>query len=236
MAVAKSYAKSKINGEPFKEKGRMYVNIETPSGLKKVRWYTDEEYSKMYPGEMPVKNIMNFNARHVFGFGPEGFITIYKGNKVEEWAEKDRTNIRFNLTFLYYTPSRLELPKLEEGIEAIRINWEEVMDHDNFMKAHEQVQKIIAAKLGTLSNSEFQGNVGEWLEKTLVIKENTTREDRFGEKHTHKMMDEAGNIYMWETGAKNFAVDSQINLRMKVKEHKEINGDKVTVVWYCKEI
>ena len=43
MAVAHSYEKFEIKGEPFKESGRWYVNVMAPKGLKKVRWYSDAE-------------------------------------------------------------------------------------------------------------------------------------------------------------------------------------------------
>ena len=49
MAVAKTYAHMKVEGEPFKENGRMYVNVIAPKGIKKVRWYSDAEYRRMYP-------------------------------------------------------------------------------------------------------------------------------------------------------------------------------------------
>ena len=76
MAVAKTYAKMEISGEPFMENKRMYVNVVSPKGLKKVRWYSDAEYQRMYPGEVATNDIMDFNARHAFGFGDLGYITI----------------------------------------------------------------------------------------------------------------------------------------------------------------
>ena len=240
MAVAKSYANCKIDGEPFRENGKMYVNVLMAGKPKKVRWYTDAEYARMYPDEEVKHDVMDFNARHVFGFGTDntGYITIYRGSEevLEGFVETHHESFRRNLTFGYYTPSKLTVPDVPAGIEPIRLNWIEVMAHDDRMKPHEEVQKIVAAKLGTLTNSEFQGTVGTWLEKELTVRENTMREDRFGEKHTHIMVDEDGNTYLWETGAKNFAVESKVKLKMKVKEHKEIKGEKVTVVWYCKEI
>ena len=78
MAVAKTYAKMEISGEPFMENKRMYVNVISPKGLKKVRWYSDAEYHRMYPGEVTENgkhDIMDFNARFVFGFGDAGYIT-----------------------------------------------------------------------------------------------------------------------------------------------------------------
>ena len=49
MPVAKTYAKCEIEGEVFIENKRAYVNVKTAKGLKKVRWYSDAEYKRMYP-------------------------------------------------------------------------------------------------------------------------------------------------------------------------------------------
>ena len=144
MAVAKYYENMKIQGEPFKENGRMYVNVLAPKGIKKVRWYSDAEYRRMYPDAEIRNDIMDFDARTAFGFGAEGYITIYRGANVEAWADEDRTNIRFNLTFGYFTPGRLDTPVLTNGVKAIRLTWDEVKDHDNRMKTHEAVRKYIA--------------------------------------------------------------------------------------------
>ena len=118
MAVAKTYEKMALVGEPFQENGKMYVNVQAPKGQKKVRWYSDAEYRRMYPDA--VKNdIMDFNARHAFGFGPEGFITIYQGRNLEDWADAEHDHLRYNCTFGYYTPGRLELPILTNDIIPI---------------------------------------------------------------------------------------------------------------------
>ena len=234
MAVAKTYEKMEISGEPFVENKRMYVNVITPKGLKKVRWYSDAEYRRMYPDAVVAHDVMDFNAKHVFGFEETGYITIYKGSDVEGWANEDRTNIRFNCTFGFYTPGRLDTPHLIDGIEPIRLMWEEVMDHDDRMRPHAEVQKIVAAKLGTLSNSVYQGAINEWLQKTVVVKEKNSNETHFGTKHTYVLEDSDSNSYIWETGAKDFEIGKTVSLKMKVKEHKEINGIPTTVVWYCK--
>ena len=237
--VAKTYQSLEIQGDPFEENKRLYVNVVTKNGLKKVRWYTDAEYRRMYPSEPVVENdLMNFDARQAFGFGEKGYITIYKGDRVKEWAENDRTNIWYNLTFGYYPPSKFPTPEVLNGIEPIQLKWEQVKDHDNRMKSHEEVTKLVSNILGgsIISNSAFQGKENDWLEKEVIIKENISREDHFGEKHTHYMRDSEGNMYIWETGAKNFEIGMAIKLRMKVKAHKEIKGEKCTVVWYCKEI
>lgn len=237
MPVAKTYANMQLNSEPFKENGRMYVNVITPKGLKKVRWYSDAEYRRMYPNEVKENDIMDFNARHVFGFDDAGYITIYRGNEVilNEFVENHHEFFRRNLTFGYYTPSRLCLCALPDGITPIRLNWEEVVDHDDRMKPHEEVIQIVATKLGTKNNSTYQGEENEWLEKEVTVRENKLYETQYGDKHTHYMVDAEGNTYIWETGTKNYTSGTTIKLKMKVKTHKEVKGEKCTVVWYCKE-
>ena len=238
MAVAKTYTKMEVSGEPFQENGRMYVNVIAPKGLKKVRWYTDVEYKRMYPGEVIESNTMDFNARQVFGFGEKGYILLYKGKNVEDWAENDRTNIWFNLTFGYYTPSKLTPPKVIDGIEMIQLKWEEVVSHDDRMKPHEEVKKYVDSLLllDGNSKSQYQGAKDEWLQKTVTVREKKSNETHFGTKHAYTLEDTEGNMYVWETGAKDYPCGKAVSLKMKVKEHKENNGEKVTVVWYCKEV
>ena len=237
MPVAKTYEKMTQQGEPFKENGRWYIYVLAPKGQKKVRWYSDAEYRRMYPTTI-VPDIMDFNAKVAFGFGEEGFITIYQGKNVEEWANEDRTNIYYNLTFGYYTPGRLALPRLTSGITPIKLTWDEVKDHDTKMRPHEEVSKYVRSLsiLDINDASTFQGEKDEWLQRNVKIKNKETKDKYFGTIHTYFMEDAQNNIYVWETGAKDYQVDKTISLKMKVKDHKEINNQKVTIVWYCKEV
>lgn len=236
MPVAKTYEKMVIQGEPFKENGRMYVNVAAPKGQKKVRWYTDAEYRRMYPDTVVEHNTMDFNAKHAFGFEETNYITLYKGKDVEGWANEDRTHIYYNCTFGFYTPGRFQLPHLNKGIEPVQLQWEQIVDHDTRMKPHEEVKKIVDQLLKIESISTYQGEIDAWLQKTVMVKEKKTRDSHFGTKHTYTLADADGNIYIWETGAKDYESGKTISLKMKVKEHKEIGGEKVTVIWYCKEI
>ena len=241
MAIAKTYAKMEISGEPFMENKRMYVNVVTPKGLKKVRWYSDAEYRRMYPDEVTENgkhDIMDFNARHVFGFGIDGYITIYRGNEelLNEFVEDHHESFRRNLTFGVYTPSHISLCTLPAGITPIMLKWEDVMDHDDRMKPHDEVRKIVEKLLYNESTSTFQGAINDWITKTVTVRKKKTNETHFGDKHTYTLIDAEGNTYVWGTGAKDYACDTTVSLKMKVKEHKKINNEPTTVVWYCKEI
>lgn len=238
MPVAKSFANLPVVGEPFKENDKMYVMVKGSKGEKKVRWYSDVEYARMY-NEAPAIN--SFNARHAFGFRKEGFITIFKGDedKVRDWAQAQwPPRAWYNTIFHFYTPGFMPVENLPEGITPIKLTWDEVKKNDIEMKSYEEVEKDVLARIIDMASptSQFQGVVNEWLEKELIVKENKMRENHFGEKHTHTMVDSMGNIYIWETGAKNFEINATIKLKMKVKEHKEVDGQKCTIVWYCKVI
>lgn len=241
MPVAKTYAKMPQQGKPFMENKRMYVYVISKTGAKKVRWYTEQEYARMYNNENTlVKDIMDFNACHAFGFDTHGYITIFKGDQdyIKEWADEHRDVIRYNLTFLNYMPSRFDLPEnIPANITPIRLDWSQVCNHDVYMRPHDEVESMVRSLIiDATAMGEYQGNIGEWLTKNLFIIKKTSKNSYYGEKHLYVMKDNENNIYMWETGAKNFSVKSQINLKMKVKAHTPYENHEATVVWYCKEV
>ena len=241
MAVAKSYEKYPINGDPFKENGRMYVNVLTPKGSKKVRWYTDAERAKMDNKTQVVKDIMDFNCRYAFGFGDAGYITIFKGDEeeVERWAQSNHECTRRNMTFGYYTPSRLTPINLPDSITPIKLTWAEVQDCGDKMKPHEEVTKYVQKLLFGEQpeyNSVYQGTINTWIERDVVVVTKKTNASRFGDKHIYTLLDAGGNIYLWETGSKNYAKGTSKRLKMKVKDHIKLDNGPCTVVWYCKEI
>ncbi len=127
-------------------------------------------------------------------------------------------------------------PNLIEGIEPIVLKWEDVAAEGNMMRPHEEVQKIVAALLYEESVSKYQGQVNEWLQKEVTVRAKKSDDGRFGTKHMYNLVDAEGNTYVWETGAKDYALDQTVSLKMKVREHKKIKDEQVTVVWYCKEI
>lgn len=240
MAVAKTYAKMEISGEPFMESKRMYVNVITPKGLKKVRWYSDAEYRRMYPDEVVENDIMmSFNAHLVFGFGDKNYIILYRGKEedIENWAHSVwPPKAWHNITFGYYTPSKLDTGVYPKNAQPIKLTWDKVKQDDIHMKSHEEVQKIVNNLLYGEHTSNYQGAINDWLQKEVKVTNKTSNETHFGTKHTYNLVDAEGNTYIWETGAKDYACNTTVSLKMKVKEHKEINGEKCTVVWYCKEV
>lgn len=215
-----------------------------------VRWYTDkqrEALDRAAEKRAAAKAVkieerrMRFAARNAFGFGEAGFITLFKGDStiLNEWAhETDPCRARYNTLFGWFCPSKLEIVNLPAEITPIVLKWDDVRnlnDPENLtMRDEAEVSKLIHGLLDDLSKSEYQGEVGDWLEHEVTIKKNVPVDGRFGESRVHIMEDTDGNEYVWITASKNLEVGYKCVMRMKVKEHKEYNGVKQTVVYYCK--
>ena len=215
-----------------------------------VRWYTDKQREALDRAaekraaakEAKIQERhFKFAARNAFGFGEAGFITLFKGDStiLNEWAhETDPCRARYNTLFGWFCPSKLEIVNLPAEITPIVLKWDDVRnlnDPENLtMRDDAEVSKLIHELLDDLSKSEYQGEVGDWLERKVTIKKNVPVDGRFGESRVHIMEDADGNEYVWITASKNLEVGYKCVMRMKVKEHKEYNGVKQTVVYYCK--
>ena len=227
------------------------------SGIKTmtVRWYTDAERARQdRAAEKRAEKRavaqearrVKFAARNAFGFGEAGFITLYKGDasRISEFFKSftiDEAGHRaawYNTIFHWYTPSKMDVPELPEDIEAVTLDWDEVRDESDpeglTMKDNDFVTTYVNSLISIPSKSEYQGTVGEWIVRKVVVTKNIALSSRYGESHMHILEDEDGNVYVWTTGSKNYEVDKVLDLKMKVKEHKDYNGTKQTVVWYCK--
>ncbi len=229
------------------------------TGIKamNVRWYTDAPRATMDRAaerraaarvEKQEARRVKFAARNAFGFGELGFITLYKGDmqEISKFFKSftiDDAGHRaawFNTLFGWYTPSKMDVPELPENIEAVRLDWDEVRDPDDAedlqMKDNAFVEEYVKNLISVPSNSEYQGNVGEWLIKTVTVKKNLAFENRYGTTHMHILVDEAENVYVWNSSSKSIEEGKTVVLKMKVKEHKEYKGTKQTVVWYCRQM
>lgn len=230
------------------------------TGIKimNVRWYTESQRATMdraaekraeaAQAKKEARRV-KFAARNAFGFGEPGYITLYKGDmevisayfKSFTIDEEGHRAAWFNTLFGWYTPSKMEVPtNLPEGVEAVRLDWDSIRDPEDeenlAMRDNDVVAETVKAMISIPSKSEYQGTVGEWIVKEVTVKKNITLNGRYGESHMHILHDSDENVYVWTTGSKNFKAGSVITLKMKVKEHKDYNGTKQTVVWYCKEV
>lgn len=239
--VAKSYQKLTLVNEPYAGKnGKMYQKVlnENTGKIYEVRWYTEDEYYKMYPEDKPASQ---FGDQHkLLGFD-EGYVTIFKGytDEHEEWF--NRSIARYCVYWGWYVVSTDMVPcDLPVGIEPVRLDWDKVGHKSGELRDGPEVEAIINSLLYATHPSTFQGVIGERLEVAVTVIKNVQQEKFFGGKSSkntiHTFEDACGNHYMWDTGAKNWAEGSIKKIRGTVKEHKIINNVQTTVLIRCMEV
>lgn len=240
MPVAKSYQSLEIVGDVFVSSGRQYINVKTKSGaLKTVRWYSDSEYRKMYPEAVVVDRSADpyyKPQKEVLGF-TKGYITIFKG---DTYAEIDwfRASIaRYARWWGWYIISTEEVPAdLPAGIEPIQLPWELVGQEDGKLKPEHLVKEAVESIIYDSSDSEYQGALGERLDLYLTVERTIELDGNYGRSTMHLMRDDCGNLYVWTTASKNWAVGSEHHIRGTVKDHRTYRNEKQTVLTRCTEV
>lgn len=236
MAVAKSYKDLPICGEPYEKNKRMYVVVECKNGHRKeVRWYTDAEYAKMYPEE-EVKPQRLRSVKDVLGFS-KGYITIFKGDTYPllDWFRAERA-CRYHNFWGWYVTSEDELPQtIPAGITPIQLKWEDVaIVDDDCLKSETLVRQAVDALIYEPSVSQYQGEVGDRLDRTLTVKKVTQLENYFGTSTFYLFEDESGNEYCWTTAARQLELGETYEVRGTVKAHQVYKGKNQTVLTRCK--
>ena len=213
-----------------------------------VRWYTDKERAaqdraaekraekKKIETE---KRAVCFKARNAFGFGEAGYITLVIGehDAIQSWRDElPEHTVWYNEIFHWFIPSDRTPAEIPSNIKTIKLDWDSIKIDDLEMRPRKEVEEYVSSLIYEPSKSTYQGEVGAWLIKDVVIKSNIELDSRFGLSHMHVMEDEDGNVYVWTTASKNIAAGTALHMKMKVKEHKEYKGTQQTIVFYCKEV
>ena len=215
-----------------------------------VRWYTDAQRASMDKAAEKRKAAaevkqeerrIKFAARHAVGFGDAGYITLIWGNNdfIKDWrTELPEHTVWYNELFGWFIPSGREPVEIPEEINTMRLDWDSVRDTNDVenleIRDKAEVKKYVQTLIYGESKSEYQGSPDEWIEHEVVIKKNIPLTGHFGDSHMHVMEDADENVYVWTTASKNLEEGKTFNIKMKVKEHKEYQGVKQTVVYYCK--
>lgn len=233
--VAKSYQGWATYGEPFEENKRMYIVVITDRGAhKKVRWYTDAEYAKMYPEEAPKVTKIR-STKDVLGFS-KGYITIFKGDTYSllEWFQE--STARYHKFFGWYFISEEELPEIPAGITPIQLKWEDVAfaDEDQ-LRPESQIKEHIDSLMYEPSPSTWQGEVGDRIDRTLTVIKVTPLEDGYyGPSTFFLFRDEYQNEYCWTTGSKSLDLGATYEVRGSIKALQTYKGKKQTVLTRCR--
>ena len=232
--VAKSYQKLKQIGSPYTKNGKQYVSVlnEETGSRREVRWYTEEEYIKLY-GALPV---VYSNSKEEFGFD-NGFITIFRGDTYAnlEWF---RASIaKYNKLWGWYVVSTEAVPfDLPVGLEPIELLWELVGNEDGSLKSEVEIKRGVESVLYEESDSKFVGNIGDKLELEVEVIAARQMDGYYGRTTVHHMIDSDGNVYLWNTAAKNWEVGEKHHIKCSIKDHKVIKNVNTTILTRCMEI
>ena len=241
--VAKSYKDWKRECEPFEANGKMYVTVRKPSGAtKNVRAYTESEYYKMYPAEVPVVQSSSNGhvVKNILGF-QEGYIWIFKGDleNAEYWFQRT-PECRFHTQFGWYIVSTDTIPfDIPSCIESVQLPWEKVGRPDGTLLPKDIVQAAIDEIRFGNQPSQYQGNIGDRLDLTLYLRRIIDLgENQYGSvSRIFCFEDQFANQYSWTTGvSKDWLVNDELHLRGTVKAHDSIKGVRFTILTRVMEV
>ena len=226
--VAKSFQNLPIVSDVYIQNGRQYVKVQKPNGtLQQVRWYSDAEYARMY-GEPEPK--LPGSQRLALGF-EKGYITIFKGDTYpyKDWLKEQ--GARYAKFWGWYIISTMNVPEeMPSGVEAVRLDWDVVGKGEDLLP-DDQVKSAVEALIYDPSNSEFQGIVGERIERYVTIDRIVEIDGAYGPSKMYIMSDDCGNVYVWTTSAaRNWDSGDNIHIKGTVKDFRTFRNTKQTIL------
>ena len=238
MPVAKSYTALPIEEGPYQVNGRMYCKVRQKTGaLKQVRWYSDAEYARMYPEEKVIApDTDRKTQKDILGF-EKGYITIFKGDTYANLEWFKHSIARYCRFWGWYIVSTDEIPAdLPDTVTPVQLPWEIVGKEDGTLMSEGMIAAAIEPLLYEASESEYQGKIGERIERTLTVRKNVSLPNAFGISSMHIFEDESGNVYVWTTSSKAWPEGSEHKIRGTIKDHKMYRNCKQTVLTRCVEV
>ena len=236
--VAKSFQSLEILDEPHAVGGKpaLYVTVRTKTGgTRVVRWYSDKEYAKMYPGEVPAATQPLRPLKEVLGF-EKGYITIFKGNTYEDRDYFKLNAARYHKLWGWYFISTDELPTdIPEDVTPIRLNWEDISTDDNTLKNDAAITAAVESLIYEPDVSEYQGEIGDKLELVVTVEKAVDLDGFYGASTLYSMRDLNGDVYIWTTSSTitKLKTGETYRIRGKVKDHKIYKAQKQTILTRC---
>lgn len=147
MPVAPSFQKMEILCSPFLENKKQYVRIRNPkTGTeRKVRWYSDIEYNKLYPEQKTtVQDKYYKSQKEIMGFGEKEYIIIFQGITQENEEFFRQGPFRNSRWWGWYFISSFDsLPILPDGVSALKLPWSIVGEDDSKLKSENLVTTAV---------------------------------------------------------------------------------------------
>lgn len=235
--VAKSFQTFEQIGDPFEANGKKYVVVKNPKtgNERTVRWYTEQEYAKLYPTEENV-NKQTRSLKEVLGF-EKGYITIFSNTEVHEEWFSNCGNARWHGIWGWYIISTEEVPaQLPTAVKAFRLYWDDIATTDNTLKSKPEIVNHLNAILyGETSSSEYVGEIGSRFDFNVTITNIVTTSTSYGIKAMYTMTDDFGNVFKWFTSPRKLKVGDIWQMRGTVKGYTMEKNVKITMLTRCME-
>lgn len=240
--VAKSYQGLEILDEPHSKiakgasKSTLYVTVRTKAGsTKEVRWYSETEYARMYKEE--AVDYSKRNMRNILGFGNAGYVTIFKGDISEDNDYFNLCAARYTTRWGWYFPSDIALPDdLPENAVPVKLEWSAVGNEDGSLKSVNEIKEAIEALIYDNDPSEFQGNIGDHITRTITVEKAIPLDGYYGPTTMYIMYDELHNCYIWTTAARTWETGTTHTITGTVKDHKVYHNVHQTIMTRCREV
>lgn len=98
----------------------------------------------------------------------------------------------------------------------------------------QQEREINRKQFGnTKLTSQHQGTIGERREFTVLVTGVNSFESQFGVTHLNRMLDRAGNVYVWWSSTSDLEQGQAYTLKGTVKEHSDYKGTAQTLLSRC---
>lgn len=236
--VAKSFQSYAVVSEVYTVNGRQYVKVQNPKNgsTRQVRWYSEDEYNKMYgvaePQSVPFKS-----QKIVLGF-VDDYIIIFKNGGMDENNEYFKYSpARYCRLWGWYFPSDVDLPDdLPEDCAPMKLYWSLVGNYDEKLKIDAEIHENIDAILWPEHPSQYQGKIGDRIDRSIVVIRNYKLETNYGTSNMMTFEDEQGNIYLWTTTAKDWPEGTKHHIRGTVKNHNLYHNIHQTVLTRVAEV
>ena len=227
MSVAPSFKDFPKLTEPYYKDKKWYIKVQNPKTgtIREVRWYPDPNEERRWK-----------NLKKTLGFD-EGYVTIFKGDvdPVDHWFRAEEA-CRYHKFWGWYVPSTLSVPDpLPYGIQPVQLKWKDVaVVETEQLKNETLVREAVAKLLYEPSISQWQGQVGEKLERTLTVKKAIASDSYYGTQTFHLFLDDSGNEYTWTTTAVSLTEGNTYLVKGKVREHITYKASPQTVLTNCR--
>lgn len=87
-------------------------------------------------------------------------------------------------------------------------------------------------------NSEFYGSVDDKVDLILTVASSKAINTLYGTSYINTFFDDSNHVFVWFTGSMevtyHYDINSQVRVTGRIKEHKEYNGTKQTILTYAK--